>query len=51
MTIQNRVKSSLFTTQMNAVELKYQVQGHSCNDVIGHFLFLVTVVIHVHTCA
>ena len=43
MTIQNRV----ITTQMNVVELWHQGQGHFCNDVISHFLFLVTVVKHV----
>ena len=39
MTIQNRVKRSFFTTQMNVVELKHQVQGHSCN---ASFSILVT---------
>ena len=37
MTIQNRVKRSFLTRQMDAVELKHQVQGHSYKDVIFYF--------------
>ena len=46
MTTQNRV---FFTTQMNAVELKHQGQGYSCNDVIGHFVSILSNCFHTHS--